>query len=108
MMTISPFIENSRLVNKNSSRLTVVASQVADVMISKRGLVHSVVFLPLDYHIKNPQYLTQKLEKVLAEAREARVYVIALNELTEGAKIAGEIQSICLRKNVNMMVCFNI
>lgn len=54
---------------------------MADVMISKRSLVHSIVFLPLDYHIKNPQYLNHKLDKVLAEAKEARVYVIALNEL---------------------------
>lgn len=77
-------------------------------MISKRGLIHSIVFLPLDYHIKNPQYLNHKLDKVLAEAKEARVFVIALNELAEGAKTAAEVQSICLRKNVNMMVCFDI
>ena len=77
-------------------------------MINERGLVHSIVFLPFDYHTKNPQYLGQKLDKVLAESREARVYVIALNELAEGAKTSAEIQSICLRKNVNMMLCFDI
>lgn len=64
----------------------MVATQMTDIMISKRGIVHSIVFLPLDYHIKNPQYLNQKLDKVLAESREARIYIIALNELAEGAK----------------------
>lgn len=85
-----------------------MSTQATDIIINKRGLVHSIVFLPFDYHIKNPQYLNQKLDKVLVESKEARVYVIALNELTEGAKTSAEIQSICLRKNVNMMLCFDI
>lgn len=64
-ITISPFIENSRIVSKNLGKYTLVPGQMADIIITKKTTAsYFMIYLPLDYHIKNPLYLGQKLQSV--------------------------------------------
>jgi hypothetical protein len=65
-ITISSFIENSRIVSKNLARYTLVPSQISDIIITKKNSAsYYIMYLPLDYHIKNPLYLPQKLQNVV-------------------------------------------
>lgn len=64
-ITISSFIENSRIVSKGLGRFTLNPGQISDIIISKKNSQgYFIIYLPLDYHIKNPQYLGQKLQSV--------------------------------------------
>jgi hypothetical protein len=57
-MTVGSFISNSRLVTNYSYRFTIAAGQIPDIIVSKRGTYdYHVVFLPLEYHCRNPAYL---------------------------------------------------
>jgi hypothetical protein len=108
-ITISSFIENSRIVSKNLGRYTLAPTQASDIIITKKGNAsYFIVYLPLDYHIKNPLYLGQKLQGVSQEAKDGRIWVIVLNEENDNVKRIGDVQSTCLKKNINLMVCFDI
>jgi hypothetical protein len=80
-ITISSFIENSRIVTKNTGRFTPVLGQISDIIITKKNTsAYFIIYLPLNYHIKNPLYLGQKLQGVAQEAKDGRIWVIVLSE----------------------------
>jgi hypothetical protein len=61
-ITINSFIENSRIVSKNLGKFALAPAQLSDIIISKRSSSsYYIIYLPLEYHIKNPQYIGQKL-----------------------------------------------
>lgn len=108
-MTVNSFISNSRLVTNYSHRFTLVAGQVPDIIVTKRGSQdYHVVFLPLEYHCRNPAYLKEKLKCVRKEARDSRLLVIVLSEESKELRRLCEVQAECLSSDVNMMLCFEV
>jgi len=92
----------------------VVAEQATDIVIRKdRKNGYSLIYLPLDYHRQNPGYLEFMIDKSETEIKKgsvqaSKVLVLVLSENKEEVVCVGEAQKICLRKNTNMLLCFDI
>lgn len=87
---MSAFISNSRLVTSYPHKFTLSPTQVADVIVSKRNSPdYHIIFLPLEYHCRNPGYLGEKLKQVQKEVRDNRILVIVLAEDSKELKRVG-------------------
>ena len=91
----------------------VVDGQVADVVVRKdRKNTTSVLYLPMDYHRQNPGYLSFMLEQVLKERQKGqengRILVCIVVQSGEEVRYMGDVQSLCLKKDVNLMLCFEV
>lgn len=91
----------------------LVPDQVADIIIRKdRKSIYSVIYLPLDYHKQNPGYLPYIIDEVATEQKKYegsnRMLVILLMESNEEVSNIEQVQNQCLKKDVNMMLCFEM
>lgn len=108
-ISASNFLASSRLLTAYPYRFTLVPTQQADLVVPKKaGPYYHLIYLPLDYHCQNPGYISFKLNKVLQSAGESRTMVLVLIEGRDYMKRVGEIQSECIRSNVNMMLFFEV
>jgi hypothetical protein len=108
-ISASNFLASSRLLTAYPYRFTLVPTQQADLIVPKKtGPYYNLIYLPLDYHCQNPGYISFKLTKVLQSAGESRTMVLVLIEGRDYMKRVGEIQSECIRSNVNMILFFEV
>lgn len=72
---VNSFMANSRLIKSLSSTLfTVNNNQTADVVCGK----WSLVVLTMQYHIKFPRYINNKLSELLQKNDQNRLLVLVL------------------------------
>ena len=105
---INPFIANSRLIKSlNVSSYTVVPTQVPDVKCGK----WSMLILTMQYHLKFPRYLSNKLGEVCSKGGkvdDGRLVVVVIIESQEEAGRYGEVQMVCLERGVKNIPCFSV
>ena len=105
---INPFIANSRLIKSlNVSSYTVVPTQVPDVKCGK----WSMLILTMQYHLKFPRYLSNKLGEVCSKGGkvdDGRLVVVVIVESQEEAGRYGEVQMVCLERGVKNIPCFSV
>ena len=114
-ITISQHIAKSRIPSliRHSVSQETVEGQAADFLIRKDSKkTFSVIYLPLDYSKQNPGYISFKLEEVGKEQRKMegshKTLVLVLMESNEETRHMSDVQSECLKKDVNLMLCFEL
>lgn len=102
---INSFISGSRLVKLlNAASYSVNKEQNVDIKCGK----WSIVVLTLQYHIKFPRYISNKLAEFSGKCDPQRLLVLVIIESEVESQRYPEVQMVCLQKEVKNIPCFSV